>query len=80
MMQIADRGCGVAPEDTQRIFERFYRSEDTNAKGTGLGLAICKVIISAHNGQITVSPRPEGGSTFTVEIPCEIYCLTDIYE
>ncbi|MGF1741690.1 ATP-binding protein [Vibrio profundum] len=80
IMQIADRGCGVAPEDTQRIFERFYRSEDTNAKGTGLGLAICKVIISAHNGQITVSPRPEGGSTFTVEIPCEIYCLTDIYE
>ncbi|BDR36621.1 ATP-binding protein [Photobacterium damselae] len=80
VFSIADRGCGVAPEDTQRIFERFYRSEHVKVKGTGLGLAICKLIVSAHKGTISVASREGGGSIFTVQIPCERYELTDIYE
>ena len=79
-IEIADRGCGVAPDETQRIFERFYRSEHTKVKGTGLGLAICKLIVSAHNGTISVSSRIGGGSIFTVTIPCDKYDLTGIYE
>ncbi|PSW58618.1 ATP-binding protein [Photobacterium leiognathi] len=80
LFEIADRGCGVAPEDTQRIFERFYRSEHTKVKGTGLGLAICKLIVSAHNGTINVTSRAGGGSIFSVAIPCDKYDLADIYE
>ena len=80
IIEIADRGCGVAPEDRLRIFERFYRSEQVKVKGTGLGLAICQLIIAAHNGDISVLSRTGGGSVFVVKIPCEKYELTDIYE
>ena len=80
IVEIADRGCGVAPEDRLRIFERFYRSEQVKIKGTGLGLAICQLIVAAHNGDISVLPRAGGGSVFIVKIPCEKYELTDIYE
>ncbi|KJG07653.1 sensor histidine kinase [Photobacterium kishitanii] len=80
IIEIADRGCGVAPEDRLRIFERFYRSEQVKVKGTGLGLAICQLIVAAHNGEISVLSRTGGGSIFVVKIPCEKYELTDIYE
>ncbi|MCL9781871.1 ATP-binding protein [Vibrio sp. S4M6] len=80
ILQVSDRGCGVAQDEKQRIFERFYRSDHHNIKGTGLGLAICKLIISAHSGIIFVTDRQGGGSTFTVEIPCKKYYLKDIYE
>ncbi|MCD9518103.1 ATP-binding protein [Photobacterium phosphoreum] len=80
IIEIADRGCGVAPEDRLRIFERFYRSEQVKVKGTGLGLAICQLIVAAHNGEISVLSRAGGGSVFVVKIPCEKYELTDIYE
>lgn len=80
IIEIADRGCGVAPVDRLRIFERFYRSEQVKVKGTGLGLAICQLIVAAHNGEISVLSRSGGGSLFVVKIPCEKYELTDIYE
>ncbi|WP_394166394.1 ATP-binding protein [Photobacterium piscicola] len=80
IIEIADRGCGVAPEDRLRIFERFYRSEQVKVKGTGLGLAICQLIVTAHNGEISVLSRAGGGSIFVVKIPCDKYELTDIYE
>ncbi len=80
ILEVCDRGCGVAEEETKLIFERFYRSEHHNIKGTGLGLAICKLIVNAHKGTIFVTSRKDGGSVFTVKIPCELHDLKDIYE
>ena len=80
VLEVCDRGCGVAPEESKRIFERFYRSEHHSIKGTGLGLAICKLIVNAHNGIIFVTAREGDGSKFTVQIPCKKHDLKDIYE
>lgn len=70
---VADNGIGIAPEDLNRIFQRFYRIKNDKTRyiiGTGLGLAIVKGIVEAHNGFIRVQSEPDCGSTFHVYIPC----------
>jgi heavy metal sensor kinase len=69
---IADTGLGMTPETLNRIFDRFYRADQSRSLPTGrtgLGLAITKSIVDAHRGTITVKSIPEQGSTFTVRIP-----------
>jgi signal transduction histidine kinase len=69
---IADTGLGMTPETLNRIFDRFYRADQSRSLPTGrtgLGLAITKSIVDAHKGTITVKSVPEQGSTFTVRIP-----------
>ncbi|MCE1195564.1 HAMP domain-containing histidine kinase [bacterium] len=69
---VRDNGIGIAPEDIDRIFERFYRADKSRGSetgGSGLGLAIAKDIISLFNGEITVESAPGSGSVFTVRIP-----------
>ncbi|WP_342377554.1 GAF domain-containing protein [Myxococcus stipitatus] len=67
---VRDEGIGVAPEDQERIFERFERTESAqHFKGLGLGLWITKRIVEAHGGSIRVESEPGRGSTFTVELP-----------
>jgi signal transduction histidine kinase len=69
---IADQGIGISREDQQRIFDRFYRTDDARThtkKGTGLGLAICAWIADSHHGRIEVQSEPNKGSTFTVLLP-----------
>ena len=69
---VADTGAGVAPDDQQRIFTRFFRadaSRERESGGTGLGLAIARAIVSAHGGEIEVQSEPGAGSTFTVMLP-----------
>jgi signal transduction histidine kinase len=68
-LQVADRGIGIADEEKQRIFERFYRvgSEDTrNTKGTGLGLYIVKQVLDKHDASIFVRDNRPAGSVFEV--------------
>jgi heavy metal sensor kinase len=68
---VADTGPGIAPEQRDRIFERFYRVDvgrSRNEGGAGLGLAICRWIAEAHGGSIDVTSS-ERGSTFTVRLP-----------
>lgn len=70
---VSDTGCGLEPEELPHVFERFWRSERVRTvKGSGLGLAICERIARSHNGTIHVMRRPEGGSTFTIELPGEL--------
>lgn len=65
-ISVNDTGIGVPLEDTDRIFERFYKTDRARAGGgTGLGLAIAKHIVQAHNGRIWVESIENRGSTFS---------------
>lgn len=69
---VTDRGIGIAKEDQERVFERFFRVDKARSRatgGTGLGLAIVKHVAANHNGSIDLWSRPGTGSTFTLQIP-----------
>ena len=72
VISVSDEGPGIAPEDQEHLFERFYRSESAVRKsipGTGLGLYLCKSIVEAHGGKIWVSGDGQKGSTFNFSLP-----------
>ncbi|MBN1094090.1 two-component sensor histidine kinase [Blastococcus sp. TML/M2B] len=69
---VTDSGIGIPRQDRQRVFERFYRVDQSRASGTGgtgLGLAIVKHVASNHGGSVTVWSEEGLGSTFTLRIP-----------
>ncbi|MCG6911792.1 MAG: response regulator [Deltaproteobacteria bacterium] len=69
---VKDTGPGIAPEDLEHIFDRFYRVKNERTRyitGTGLGLPIVKKIVQAHQGSIQVKSTPGKGSFFQVYIP-----------
>jgi len=68
---VSDTGRGIAPEDRERIFTRFYRSEQdrTRIPGTGLGLSLTHKAVTAMNGRIWVESEPGKGSVFHVVLP-----------
>ncbi|BDZ55685.1 sensor histidine kinase [Agromyces marinus] len=69
---IADQGVGIASEDLDRVFERFYRVDQARARntgGSGLGLSIVKHTVQNHGGDVRVWSTPGRGSTFTVRLP-----------
>ncbi len=73
-ISVQDTGIGIAPEDLEKIFNRFYRVKNEKTMfitGTGLGLPIVKSILEAHNGQIRVESVPDQGSTFHVYLPVQ---------
>jgi PAS domain S-box-containing protein len=70
ILEVQDRGPGIAPEDQHRIFERFERLVTANqASGLGLGLHIAKHIVEAHGGTIQVRSTRGEGASFIVELP-----------
>lgn len=72
MVTVTDNGSGISQENIDRIFERFYRtndSRDRNAGGNGLGLSIARNILHAHGGEITVTSRLGSGTQFTLTLP-----------
>jgi signal transduction histidine kinase/HAMP domain-containing protein len=68
---ISDTGIGMTADDTERIFERFYRIRDGGraSPGTGLGLSIVKSLVDMHHGQIEVESKPGKGTTFRILLP-----------
>jgi two-component system phosphate regulon sensor histidine kinase PhoR len=70
LLSVADRGPGIPPEDLRRVFERFYRVDQSRARpgGTGLGLAIVKHLVELHGGTVKAANRPHGGAVFTVTL------------
>jgi two-component system phosphate regulon sensor histidine kinase PhoR len=67
---VTDTGVGIAPDDCDRLFERFYKSDRSRASsGTGLGLAIVKHAVIAHGGQVGVTSQLGAGSTFWFTLP-----------
>jgi signal transduction histidine kinase len=71
VVTVADDGVGIRPEDTERVFEKFFRSDvaSTTIGGTGLGLAVAQEIVASHGGTIEVESALGAGSTFTVKVP-----------
>jgi two-component system, OmpR family, sensor histidine kinase KdpD len=79
-ISVTDQGPGIAPEEQNRIFEKFYRSRrpsQQRSAGTGMGLAIARGIVEAHEGKISVESALGSGSTFTLVIPVESRSVTD---
>jgi signal transduction histidine kinase len=70
-VKIKDSGIGISSEDQEKVFNRFYRVDDSRSqtKGYGLGLAICKSIVELHRGKITLRSALNQGSTFTIWLP-----------
>jgi two-component system NtrC family sensor kinase len=63
-----DSGCGIPPENIDKIFEPFYTTKE---RGTGLGLAITRQIIEHHHGTISIESTPGTGTTVRVTLPIE---------
>ena len=72
VVAVSDEGPGLAPEDAQRVFERFYRADASRTRaagGTGLGLSIVASLVAAHGGRVDLDTGPGRGSTFAVRLP-----------
>jgi signal transduction histidine kinase len=73
-LEVSDTGIGIASDQLERIFERFYQMDGTMSRrygGAGLGLALVKEIVERHGGQVSVQSAPGQGSAFLVLLPCE---------
>lgn len=74
IIEVHDTGPGLAGDDLERVFERFYRADsarthDEDSTGTGLGLSIVKAIAEVHGGEVRALNSPEGGAHFRVMLP-----------
>ncbi|HEV2804649.1 MAG TPA: DUF4118 domain-containing protein [Chthoniobacterales bacterium] len=72
MISVSDRGPGFSAELSERVFEKFYRSDGRRAGGLGLGLAIARGFVEAHGGKITAENRDGGGARFTINVPVRV--------
>ena len=72
VLSVEDQGVGIPSEFQERVFERFFRVDQSHAKatgGTGLGLAIVKHVVTYHNGTIALRSVPNQGTKITVSLP-----------
>jgi signal transduction histidine kinase len=69
---VKDKGIGISKDKLPKIFDRFYRADESRTKetgGYGLGLSIARIVVQGHHGSITVKSKEGAGSTFTIQIP-----------
>jgi two-component system OmpR family sensor kinase len=71
-LDVTDHGPGMTTEQSQRVFERFYRTDQARTRatgGSGLGLAIVNALVTAHGGVTSVRTAPNQGATFRIALP-----------
>jgi signal transduction histidine kinase len=68
-LQIADHGPGIPPEESARVFDKFFRGHSAPAGGSGLGLTIARRIVHDHDGHIEFRSQPGVGTTVEVALP-----------
>jgi two-component system sensor histidine kinase MprB len=69
-IEVADRGPGIASDDQDKVFDRFYRADNARTRpGSGLGLSIVAQIADAHGATVSLRPRPGGGTVARFELP-----------
>ena len=71
---VSDDGIGISEKDISKIFERFYKAQDSklaNREGTGIGLSIVKELVEMHHGRIQVESAIGSGTTFTIILPAD---------
>jgi two-component system OmpR family sensor kinase len=71
-IEVVDQGAGLSPEQSARVFERFYRADGSRSRsqgGSGLGLSIVAALVAAHGGRVEVDSAPGQGATFRVVLP-----------
>jgi two-component system, OmpR family, sensor histidine kinase BaeS len=72
LIEVADTGSGIGPEDLPRVFDRFWRAEQSRSRrtgGSGLGLAIVRQLVEAHDGEVTVTSTLGAGTVFALHLP-----------
>jgi len=72
VIEVADTGIGIAPEDLDHVFDRFWRADNARRRstgGSGLGLAIAREIVAAHQGSLTVASTVDVGTVCTIQLP-----------
>ena len=72
VIEVEDRGLGIAPQEQRYIFKKFVRGSAAireRIKGTGIGLAMVQHIVTARGGTVAVESEPGRGSTFTIALP-----------
>ncbi|MFD4668811.1 sensor histidine kinase [Lentzea sp. NPDC058450] len=72
ILEVADTGTGIAPEDVPHVFDRFWRADKSRSRrtgGSGLGLAITRHLVEAHGGTVSVTSTLGEGSTFRISLP-----------
>ena len=72
LIQVADTGAGIQPEDLPHVFDRFYRADKSRTDddgASGLGLAIARALVLAHEGTITAESAPGQGTVFNILLP-----------
>jgi two-component system, OmpR family, sensor kinase len=83
ILDVADEGPGMKPEQAHRVFERFYRADAARTRvagGSGLGLAIVASLVAAHGGTVSVQTAPGEGANFRVKLPLVAEALSAEYE
>jgi signal transduction histidine kinase len=68
VLRVLDRGPGIAPDERDMVFRRFWRRDRSRSGGAGLGLAIVHRIVEAHGGSVSVEGRPGGGAAFVIRL------------
>jgi two-component system OmpR family sensor kinase/two-component system sensor histidine kinase QseC len=71
-LEVGDRGTGIAPEDRERVFDRFYRHAAGDEPGTGLGLAIVRSVAQQHGASVTLGDSPLGGLRVVVRFSRDV--------
>ncbi|MDT7725814.1 MAG: two-component system, OmpR family, sensor histidine kinase BaeS [Actinomycetota bacterium] len=72
VIEVADTGSGIEPEDLEHVFDRFWRADNARSRstgGSGLGLAIAREIVAAHEGSLTVTSTVDIGTVCTIRLP-----------